>query len=560
MLVNKNTKENRNENKNFIEEIIDRHLLEGRFETVKTRFPPEPNGYLHIGHAKSICLNFGIAKKYNGTCNLRFDDTNPSKENKEYIDSIKEDVKWLGFQWDKECYASDYFEQLYEWAILLIKKGKAYVCDCPQELISKNRTKPTEPGIPCKHRDRSIDENLLLFNKMKTGEYSAGSRVLRAKIDMNSPNMHMRDPIMYRIMYENHPRTGDKWCIYPTYDWAHGQSDSIEKITHSLCTLEFEVHRPLYEWFIKELNIWAPQQIEFARLNLSYTIMSKRKLLQLVEGGYVSGWDDPRMPTISGLRRRGFTPESIKMFIEIVGIAKRENLIEYELLEHCLREDLNKRAPRRMAVINPLKLVITNYPENQVEWLEALNNPEDPMSDTRLVLFSKEIFIEHSDFMENPTKKYHRFYVGNEVRLRWAYFIKCTGFKKDDNGNIVEIYGEYDPASRGGNSPDGRKVKSTIHWVSVEHAIPIVVRLYEKLFTIPDPDNVEADKTFIDYLNPNSLITTTAYGEPALNNYLTPAHYQFERLGYFVTDPDSNTEHIVFNLITKLKDSFAKKI
>ncbi|MGI6593227.1 MAG: glutamine--tRNA ligase/YqeY domain fusion protein [Bacteroidales bacterium] len=560
MLVNKNTKENRNENKNFIEEIIDRHLLEGRFETVKTRFPPEPNGYLHIGHAKSICLNFGIAKKYNGTCNLRFDDTNPSKENKEYIDSIKEDVKWLGFQWDKECYASDYFEQLYEWAILLIKKGKAYVCDCPQELISKNRTKPTEPGIPCKHRDRSIDENLLLFNKMKTGEYSAGSRVLRAKIDMNSPNMHMRDPIMYRIMYENHPRTGDKWCIYPTYDWAHGQSDSIEKITHSLCTLEFEVHRPLYKWFIKELNIWAPQQIEFARLNLSYTIMSKRKLLQLVEGGYVSGWDDPRMPTISGLRRRGFTPESIKMFIEIVGIAKRENLIEYELLEHCLREDLNKRAPRRMAVINPLKLVITNYPENQVEWLEALNNPEDPMSDTRLVPFSKEIFIEHSDFMENPTKKYHRFYVGNEVRLRWAYFIKCTGFKKDDNGNIVEIYGEYDPASRGGNSPDGRKVKSTIHWVSVEHAIPIVVRLYEKLFTIPDPDNVEADKTFIDYLNPNSLITTTAYGEPALNNYLTPAHYQFERLGYFVTDPDSNTEHIVFNLITKLKDSFAKKI
>jgi glutaminyl-tRNA synthetase len=557
MLVNKNTKENRNENKNFIEEIIDRHLLEGRFETVKTRFPPEPNGYLHIGHAKSICLNFGIAKKYNGTCNLRFDDTNPSKENKEYIDSIKEDVKWLGFQWDKECYASDYFEQLYEWAILLIKKGKAYVCDCPQELISKNRTKPTEPGIPCKHRDRSIDENLLLFNKMKTGEYSAGSRVLRAKIDMNSPNMHMRDPIMYRIMYENHPRTGDKWCIYPTYDWAHGQSDSIEKITHSLCTLEFEVHRPLYKWFIKELNIWAPQQIEFARLNLSYTIMSKRKLLQLVEGGYVSGWDDPRMPTISGLRRRGFTPESIKMFIEIVGIAKRENLIEYELLEHCLREDLNKRAPRRMAVINPLKLVITNYPENQVEWLEALNNPEDPMSDTRLVPFSKEIFIEHSDFMENPTKKYHRFYVGNEVRLRWAYFIKCTGFKKDDNGNIVEIYGEYDPASRGGNSPDGRKVKSTIHWVSVEHAIPIVVRLYEKLFTIPDPDNVEADKTFIDYLNPNSLITTTAYGEPALNNYLTPAHYQFERLGYFVTDPDSNTEHIVFNLITKLKDSFA---
>ena len=558
-MIDKNTQEKTNDNKNFIEEIIDKHLLEGRFSSVKTRFPPEPNGYLHIGHAKSICLNFGIAKKYNGTCNLRFDDTNPTKEEQEYIDSIKEDILWLGFQWDKECYASDYFEQLYEWAVVLIKKGKAYVCDCPQEEISKNRTKPTEPGIACEHRDRSIEENLSLFEQMRNGKFPAGSRVLRAKIDLNSPNMHMRDPIMYRILYEEHPRTANKWCLYPNYDWAHGQSDSIEHITHSICTLEFEVHRPLYEWFIKELGIWAPQQIEFARLNLSYTIMSKRKLLQLVEGKYVSGWNDPRMPTISGLRRRGFTPESIKMFADIIGVAKRDNLIEYELLEHCLREDLNKRAQRRMAVLDPLKLIITNYPDNQDELLDAINNPEDPLSSTRQIPFSKEIYIERSDFQENPQKDYHRFYVGNEVRLRWAYFVKCTGFKKDDNGNIIEIYGEYDPASKGGNSPDGRKVKSTIHWVSAKHAAPIEIRLYDKLFTVPEPDNAEEGKTFLDYLNPQSLITTTAYGEPSLAEFIVPAHYQFERLGYFVTDPDSTSDHLVYNLITKLKDSFAKK-
>ncbi len=558
-MIDKNTKEKTNENKNFIEEIIDKHLLEGRFSSVKTRFPPEPNGYLHIGHAKSICLNFGIAKKYNGTCNLRFDDTNPTKEEQEYIDSIKEDIRWLGFQWDKECYASDYFEQLYEWAIVLIKKSKAYVCDCPQDVISRNRTKPTEPGIPCEHRDRSVEENLLLFEKMRNGEFPTGSRVLRAKIDLNSPNMHMRDPIMYRILYEDHPRTANKWCIYPTYDWAHGQSDSIEHITHSICTLEFEVHRPLYEWFIKELDIWAPQQIEFARLNLSYTVMSKRKLLHLVEGKYVSGWNDPRMPTISGLRRRGFTPESIKMFADIVGVAKRDNLIEYELLEHCLRDDLNKRAQRRMAVLDPIKLIITNYPDNEEELLEAINNPEDPLSDTRQIPFSKEIFIERSDFQENPPKGYHRFYVGNEVRLRWAYFVKCTGFKKDNDGNIIEIYGEYDPASKGGNSPDGRKVKSTIHWVSAKHAIPLEIRLYDKLFTVPEPDNAEEGKTFLDYLNPQSLITTTAYGEPSLSTFLVPAHYQFERLGYFVSDPDSTNNHMVYNLITKLKDSFSKK-
>lgn len=558
-MIDKNTQEKTNDNKNFIEEIIDKHLLEGRFSSVKTRFPPEPNGYLHIGHAKSICLNFGIAKKYNGTCNLRFDDTNPTKEEQEYIDSIKEDIRWLGFQWDKECYASDYFEQLYEWAIVLIKKRKAYVCDCPQEVISRNRTKPTEPGIACEHRDRSIEENLLLFEKMRNGEFPAGSRVLRAKIDLNSPNMHMRDPIMYRILYKDHPRTANKWCIYPSYDWAHGQSDSIEHITHSICTLEFEVHRPLYEWFIKELDIWAPQQIEFARLNLSYTIMSKRKLLQLVEGKYVSGWNDPRMPTISGLRRRGFTPESIKMFADIIGVAKRDNLIEYELLEHCLREDLNKRAERRMAVLEPLKLIITNYPDNEDELLDAINNPEDPISSTRQIPFSKEIYIERSDFQENPQKNYHRFYVGNEVRLRWAYFVKCTGFKKDNNGNIIEIYGEYDPASKGGNSPDGRKVKSTIHWVSAKHAVPIEVRLYDKLFTVSEPDNAEEGKTFLDYLNPQSLITTTAYGEPSLGEFIVPAHYQFERLGYFVTDPDSTSDHLVYNLITKLKDSFAKK-
>lgn len=558
-MIDKNTQEKTNDNKNFIEEIIDKHLLEGRFSSVKTRFPPEPNGYLHIGHAKSICLNFGIAKKYNGTCNLRFDDTNPTKEEQEYIDSIKEDIRWLGFQWDKECYASDYFEQLYEWAIVLIKKGKAYVCDCPQEVISRNRTKPTEPGIACEHRDRSIEENLLLFEQMRNGEFPAGSRVLRAKIDLNSPNMHMRDPIMYRILYEEHPRTANKWCIYPNYDWAHGQSDSIEHITHSICTLEFEVHRPLYEWFIKELEIWAPQQIEFARLNLSYTVMSKRKLLQLVEGKYVSGWNDPRMPTISGLRRRGFTPESIKMFADIIGVAKRDNLIEYELLEHCLREDLNKRAERRMAVLDPLKLIITNYPDNEDELLDAINNPEAPISSTRQIPFSKEIYIERSDFQENPQKNYHRFYVGNEVRLRWAYFVKCTGFKKDNNGNIIEIYGEYDPASKGGNSPDGRKVKSTIHWVSAKHAVPIEVRLYDKLFTVTEPDNAEEGKTFLDYLNPQSLITTTAYGEPSLGEFIVPAHYQFERIGYFVTDPDSTSDHLVYNLITKLKDSFAKK-
>ena len=558
-MIDKNTQEKTNDNKNFIEEIIDKHLLEGRFSSVKTRFPPEPNGYLHIGHAKSICLNFGIAKKYNGTCNLRFDDTNPTKEEQEYIDSIKEDIRWLGFQWDKECYASDYFEQLYEWAIVLIKKRKAYVCDCPQEVISRNRTKPTEPGIACEHRDRSIEENLLLFEKMRNGEFPAGSRVLRAKIDLNSSNMHMRDPIMYRILYKEHPRTANKWCIYPSYDWAHGQSDSIEHITHSICTLEFEVHRPLYEWFIKELEIWAPQQIEFARLNLSYTVMSKRKLLQLVEGKYVSGWNDPRMPTISGLRRRGFTPESIKMFADIIGVAKRDNLIEYELLEHCLREDLNKRAERRMAVLDPLKLIITNYPDNEDELLDAINNPEDPISSTRQIPFSKEIYIERSDFQENPQKNYHRFYVGNEVRLRWAYFVKCTGFKKDNNGNIIEIYGEYDPASKGGNSPDGRKVKSTIHWVSAKHAVPIEVRLYDKLFTVTEPDNAEEGKTFLDYLNPQSLITTTAYGEPSLAEFIVPAHYQFERLGYFVTDPDSTSDHLVYNLITKLKDSFAKK-
>ena len=558
-MIDKNTQEKTNDNKNFIEEIIDKHLLEGRFSSVKTRFPPEPNGYLHIGHAKSICLNFGIAKKYNGTCNLRFDDTNPTKEEQEYIDSIKEDIRWLGFQWDKECYASDYFEQLYEWAIVLIKKRKAYVCDCPQEVISRNRTKPTEPGIACEHRDRSIEENLLLFEQMRNGEFPAGSRVLRAKIDLNSSNMHMRDPIMYRILYKEHPRTANKWCIYPSYDWAHGQSDSIEHITHSICTLEFEVHRPLYEWFIKELEIWAPQQIEFARLNLSYTVMSKRKLLQLVEGKYVSGWNDPRMPTISGLRRRGFTPESIKMFADIIGVAKRDNLIEYELLEHCLREDLNKRAERRMAVLDPLKLIITNYPDNEDELLDAINNPEDPISSTRQIPFSKEIYIERSDFQENPQKNYHRFYVGNEVRLRWAYFVKCTGFKKDNNGNIIEIYGEYDPASKGGNSPDGRKVKSTIHWVSAKHAVPIEVRLYDKLFTVTEPDNAEEGKTFLDYLNPQSLITTTAYGEPSLGEFIVPAHYQFERIGYFVTDPDSTSDHLVYNLITKLKDSFAKK-
>lgn len=549
---------NAEESKNFIEEIIDTHLESGRFTKVHTRFPPEPNGYLHIGHAKSICLNFGLAKKYNGMCNLRFDDTNPSKEEQEYVDSIRNDVRWLGFQWSNEFYASDYFQQLYDWAEKLILKGKAYVCDCNQETISTNRTSPTRQGIACEHRDRSIEENLDLFRRMKAGEFPEGSRVLRAKIDLNSPNMHMRDPIMYRIMFAHHHRTGDQWNIYPMYDYAHGESDSLEGITHSICTLEFEVHRPLYEWFVKELEIHVPQQIEFARLNLSYTIMSKRKLLRLVNDKFVYGWDDPRMPTISGLRRRGYTPESIRVFAERVGVAKRENVIDVNLLEFCIREDLNKKAERRMAVINPLKLIITNYPEDQVDELDAVNNPEDPESAHRKVPFGREIWIEQEDFMEEPFKGYHRLYPGNEVRLRWAYFVKCTGCKKDENGNVVEVYGEYDPASKGGNSPDGRKVKGTIHWVSAKHAITFETRLYDRLFTVSNPDDTEEGQDFTDFINPESLKVVNAFGEPSIGEAKPGQHFQLERIAYFVCDKDSKESEIVFNRTVTLKDSFPK--
>ncbi|MCX7697248.1 MAG: glutamine--tRNA ligase/YqeY domain fusion protein [Bacteroidales bacterium] len=555
--------EEKKDTKNSIEEIIDEHLKTGRFSYVHTRFPPEPNGYLHIGHAKSICLNFGIAKKYHGKCNLRYDDTNPLTEDVEYVEAIKEDIRWLGFQWDGEYYASDYFEQLYEWAEKLIKDGKAYVCECSQEIISRNRTTPTEPGIVCEHRSRSIEENLDLFRRMRKGEFPDGSMVLRAKIDMNSPNMHMRDPIMYRIIHAPHHRQGNKWCIYPTYDWAHGQSDSIEGITHSICTLEFEVHRPLYEWFIQQLNIHAPQQIEFARLNLSYTVMSKRMLLQLVQQKIVNGWDDPRMPTIRGMRRRGYPPTAIRSFAEKVGVAKRENIIELSFLEHCVREELNKISERRMVVMNPIKLIIINYPADQVEWLPAINNPEDPNSTRREVPFSRELLIEAEDFMENPPKDYFRLSPGQEVRLRYGYFIKCTGFKKDENDKVIEVYATYDPASKGGSSPDGRKVKGTIHWVSAAHAIPIETRLYDMLFTVPNPADIQEEgKTFLDYLNPHSLIIQTAFAEPSLQNaiFQPETYYQFERIGYFFLDPDSRPNHLVFNRTVTLKDSWKKII
>jgi len=552
--------EEKKETKNFIEEIIDEHLKTGRFNYVHTRFPPEPNGYLHIGHAKSICLNFGIAQKYHGKCNLRYDDTNPETEDVEYVEAIREDIQWLGFQWDGEYYASDYFDQLYEWAEKLIMDGKAYVCECSQETISKNRTTPTQPGIPCEHRNRSVEENLTLFRRMRDGEFPDGSVVLRAKIDMNSPNMHLRDPIMYRIKHVPHHRQGNKWCIYPTYDWAHGQSDSIEGITHSICTLEFEVHRPLYEWFIQQLGIHAPQQIEFARLNLSYTVMSKRMLLQLVQQKIVSGWDDPRMPTIRGMRRRGYPPAAIRTFAERVGVAKRENTIELAFLEHCVREELNKISERRMAVLNPIKLIITNFPENEVEWLTAINNPELPDSPTRQVPFTRELYIEEEDFMENPPKDYFRLSPGKEVRLRYAYVVKCTGYKKDGTGRVVEVYAELDPFTKGGKNPEGRKVKGTIHWVSASHALPIEVRLYNVLFTVPNPAEPEEGKTFLDYINPNSLKIQQAWAEPDLKNAIHQpnVHYQFERIGYFYLDPDSTEAHLVFNRTVTLKDGWKK--
>jgi len=546
---------------NFIEEIIEEDLGTGKNgNRVHTRFPPEPNGYLHIGHAKSICLNFGLGKKYNGKTNLRFDDTNPVKEDIEYVDSIIEDVKWLGFDWeDRLFYASDYFEQLYEFALILIRKGKAYVCDMTAEEISETRGTPTRPGQESPYRKRSAEENLELFKRMRAGEFQDGAKVLRAKIDMASPNMHMRDPIIYRIIHTSHHRTGDQWCIYPMYDFAHGQSDSIEKITHSICTLEFEVHRPLYDWLIREIGIYAPRQIEFARLNLSYTVMSKRKLLELVQENRVKGWDDPRMPTICGLRRRGYTPESIRNFAEIIGVAKRDNVIDIGLLEFCIREDLNKKAQRLMGVINPVKVILDNYSDDLVEEMPAINNPEDPSAGSRKVPFSKELYIEQDDFMENPPNKFYRLAPGREVRLRSAYIIKCESVIKDEAGRITEIHCTYDPSSKSGMPESNRKVKGTIHWVSVKHALNTEIRLYDRLFMVENPDNTEEGKTYKDYLNPSSLMVKTGFVEPEAATAKPGQKFQFERIGYFNVDDDSKPDNLVFNCVVSLKDSWAKE-
>jgi len=545
---------------NFIEEIINEDLKNNVCSTIITRFPPEPNGYLHIGHAKSICLNFGIAQKYNGKCNLRLDDTNPEKEDVEYVESIKQDIQWLGFQWDGQVrHASDYFGQLYEWAKLLIKNGKAYVCDMSAEEISATRGTPTEPGKESPYRNRSVEENLDLFERMKNGEFPDGSKTLRAKIDMSSPNMHMRDPVMYRIKHAAHHRTGDSWCIYPTYDWAHGQSDYIEGITHSICTLEFEVHRPLYDWFLDQIATGQrPKQIEFARLNLSYTVMSKRMLLRLVQEGFVNGWDDPRMPTIAGLRRRGYTPDSIKNFAKLVGVAKKDSMVDIALLEHCIREDLNKNANRVMCVLNPLKVVILNYPDDKVEYIEGINNPEDSSAGTRSIPFSKVLYIERDDFMENPPKKFFRLSPGAEVRLRYTYFIKCVDIIKDSGGNITEIHCTYDPDTKDGYAPDGRKVKGTIHWVSAHHAIPAEIRLYDRLFTKENPSEVEEGKDFTDYINPDSLKVVNGYIEPYAKGAKPYTNFQFERLGYFTVDPDSSDDKLIFNRTVTLKDTWAK--
>ena len=552
------TNEVKEKSLNFLEEIIEESMAKGE-KRVQTRFPPEPNGYLHIGHAKSICINFGLAKKYGGKCNLRFDDTNPVKEDVEYVDSIKRDIKWLGFDWAVERYASDYFEQLYDWAVLLIKKGLAYVDDQTQEQIRENRGTVSEPGKPSPWRDRSVEENLDLFERMRKGEFEDGAKVLRAKIDMAHPNMLFRDPIMYRIIHAEHHRTGDKWCIYPMYDYAHGQSDSIEQITHSICTLEFDVHRPLYDWFIEALEIYPSHQYEFARLNLTYTMMSKRNLLKLVKEGAVMGWDDPRMPTICALRRKGYTPASVRAFAEMVGVAKRDNVIDLGKMEFCVREDLNKVAERRMAVLNPLKVVITNWEEGKVEMRQAVNNPENEEAGMRDVPMSKVIYIERDDFMENPPKKYFRLQPGGEVRLRYSYLIKCEEVIKDEEGNIVELRCTYDPLSGEGSSSDGRRVKGVIHWVSAEHAIEAEVRLFNPLFKTEDPfDTSEGQTSWEDNLNPESLVVTKGYLEPALQGAEVGVPFQFERVGYFCADTDSTAEHPVFNRTVTLKDSWAK--
>lgn len=547
---------------NFIHLQIEKDLTEGKNNgRVHTRFPPEPNGYLHIGHAKSICLNFGIAEKFGGKCNLRFDDTNPTKEEMEYVESIEKDVRWLGFDWEDRLYfASDYFQQLHDFAVKLIKEGKAYVDDQDAETISQQKGTPTRPGQESPYRNRTPEENLGLFRRMTAGEFDEGSRVLRAKIDMASPNMHMRDPIIYRILKAHHHRTGDKWCVYPMYDFAHGQSDYWEGITHSICTLEFEVHRPLYDWFIDQLmdSDYRPRQIEFARLNLTYTIMSKRRMLELVREGHVNGWDDPRMPTITGLRRRGYTPESIRNFSDRIGVTKVDGMIDVSLLEYSVREHLNKIAQRVMGVLNPLKVVITNYPENQEEELDAINNPEDESMGTRKVPFSRELYIERDDFMEDPPRKFFRLAPGREVRLRYAYFVTCTEVIKNENGEITELHCTYDPASKGGNSPDGRKVKATLHWVSAKHAVKSEVRLYDRLFNDEDPAG-HKDIDFKDFLNPDSLkVLPECYVEPFVKEAKPLDHFQFERLGYFNLDFDSTPEKPIFNRTVPLRDSWTK--
>ncbi len=550
------------EAKNFIEQIVEEDLAQGKNQgVVHTRFPPEPNGYLHIGHAKSICLNFGLAQEYGGKTNLRFDDTNPVAEDASYVDAIRADVRWLGFDWeDREYYASDYFDQLYTLAEQLICDGKAYVDDTPVEEIRRMRGVPTQPGEESAYRNRSTEENLDLFARMRAGEFAEGARVLRAKIDMASPNMHLRDPIMYRILHKPHHRTGDRWPIYPTYDWAHGQSDAIEGITHSICTLEFEVHRPLYDWFVEQIGGFNPEprQIEFARLNLNYTVTSKRKLLELVEEKHVSGWDDPRLPTISGLRRRGYTPASLRNFADRVGVAKRDNVIDVSLLEFCIREDLNKTAPRVMGVLDPVKLIITNYPANTSENLAIENNPEDPEGGERQVPFSRELYIERDDFMEDPPKKFFRLGPGREVRLKGAYIITCTGFVKDEQGQITEIHATYDPDTKSGEDISGKKVKGTIHWVSAEHAVPAEVRLYDRLFSEPDPTGHEG-RDFKEFLNPDSLhVIKTAYVEPSLKEAQPGDRFQFMRKGYYCIDPDTTDEKLVFNQTVTLRDSWAK--
>ncbi|GAB4277467.1 MAG: glutamine--tRNA ligase/YqeY domain fusion protein [Deferrisomatales bacterium] len=544
---------------NFIRAIVEADVKAGRHGgRVRTRFPPEPNGYLHIGHAKSICLNFGLAQEFGGACNLRMDDTNPIKEEQKYIDAIVEDVRWLGFDWDGPIrYASDYFDQLYQWAVELIRKGKAYVDDLSAEEIRRYRGTLTEPGRESPYRNRSVEENLELFERMRAGEFPDGARVLRARIDMSSGNLNLRDPVMYRILHAPHHRTGDKWCIYPMYDFAHGQSDAIEQVTHSICTLEFEDHRPLYDWFIEQLGIFPSKQYEFARLNLTHTVMSKRKLLELVQEGLVAGWDDPRMPTIAGMRRRGYTPEAIRDFCNRIGVAKKASTVDVALLEYCVRDHLNKVAPRAMAVLRPLKVVIENYPEGKVEWLEAVNNPEDPGAGTRKVPFSRVLYVERDDFMEEPPRKFYRLAPGREVRLRFAYFVKCVDVVKDAAGEVVELRCTYDPETLGGAAPDGRKVKATLHWVSAQHSVAAEVRLYDRLFAVPDPEGGEGD--WKSRVNPDSLeVLTDCRLEPSLAGAAPGRRYQFERLGYFCVDPDTAEGRPVFNRTVTLRDQWAK--